>query len=201
MDLYSLINEKKKRLKSCKTVITDTKGHKYEIVAGNVKQVEKGLPFVIDMKPDLQVACIMSGLFLSSQDPAVSIEILKLHAIRHILSIGVNLAVKFEHIQYYYIDLLDLPESNIFKPIQTCIQIIHSKRHENILVHCNAGVSRSPAIVISYLMALECLSYEQAYQKVKAVRNCIRPNDGFDRQLKQMNLFNLFPELHISCSK
>ncbi|XP_012215360.1 dual specificity protein phosphatase 19 [Linepithema humile] len=186
MNLRDLIAEKKSSLKSCKTVITDPLGNKYEIDHGSVKELEKSLPFVVDNKPDLHVANVIPGLYLSSQDPAVCSDILKKYEIQHILSIGVDISEKFHDIQYHNCDLLDLPESNIIPSIKKCIDIIHTNRKENILVHCNAGVSRSAAIVIAYLIIIMKLSYDDAYNKVKAVRSCIKPNDGFVKQLRSI---------------
>lgn len=186
MDLQNLIARKRSSLKSCKTVITDSLGNKYEIEHGQVKKLEKGLPFVVDEKPDLHVANIIPGLYLSSQDPVVCSDILKKYEIGHILSIGVNISEKFDDIRYYNCDLLDLPESNIMLSIKKCADIIHANRRENILVHCNAGVSRSPAIIIAYLMTMMKLSYNEAYDKVKEARSCIKPNDGFVKQLQSI---------------
>ncbi|EZA55986.1 hypothetical protein DMN91_002669 [Ooceraea biroi] len=186
MDLQNLIARKKASLKSCKTVVTDQLGNKYEVERGQMKELEKGLPFVVDEKPDLHVANIIPGLYLSSQDPAVCFNILKEHEIRHVLSIGISVPEKFDGIQYYFCDLLDLPETNIIPSIKKCIDIIRTRRKENILVHCNAGVSRSPAIVIAYLMTTMKLSYDEAYDKVKEARSSIRPNDGFVKQLRSI---------------
>ncbi|XP_012543321.1 dual specificity protein phosphatase 19 [Monomorium pharaonis] len=186
MNLQDLIAKKRSSLKSCKTVITDPLGNKYEVEHGQVKKLEKSLPFVVDEKPDLQVASIMPGLYLSSQDPVICSNILKKYEIRHILSIGVNIFERYDNIQYHTCDLLDLPESNILPSIKKCVDIIHANRKENILVHCNAGVSRSPSIVIAYLMMVIKLSYDEAYKAVKKARSCIRPNDGFVKQLRNI---------------
>lgn len=186
MDLQDLIAKKRSSLKSCKTMITDPLGNKYEIEYGQVKELGKSLPFVIDEKPDLQIASIIPGLYLSSQDPVVCKAILKKYEIRHILSIGINISEKYDNIHYHMCDLLDLPESNILPSIKKCVNIIHANLKENILVHCNAGVSRSPSIIIAYLMIIIKLSYDEAYNTVKRARNCIRPNDGFVKQLRSI---------------
>ncbi|KAF7233019.1 hypothetical protein EG68_07138 [Paragonimus skrjabini miyazakii] len=52
-----------------------------------------------------------------------------------------------------------------------------------VLVHCQAGVSRSPALVIAYLMAHSDLSLREAYHLVKSKRSVISPNFGFLGQL------------------
>ncbi|XP_066586215.1 dual specificity protein phosphatase 19 [Prorops nasuta] len=190
MNLQNLIQQKKLTLKHCKTIITDEEGTKYEIINGEKKEISKGLPFVLDTKPDLNISCILPGLFLSSQDPATTIDILKQYNIHHILSIGVDLDIKFNGIQYYKYDLLDLPESDLLPSMKSCIEIINNCRKENILVHCNAGVSRSPSLIILYLMVLEKIPYEEAFEKVKSTRKYIRPNDGFVRQMKMFDFSN-----------
>ncbi|XP_012272376.1 dual specificity protein phosphatase 19 [Orussus abietinus] len=192
MDLLSLINRRKASLKPCSTTVTDMQGKRYEIVNGEVKRISQGFAFVIDTKPNLQVAQILPGLYLGSQDPALSIELLTEFQIHHILSIGIDIPIKFGGIHYHYIDLLDLPECDILEALKKCIKLIHTHRTENIFVHCNAGVSRSPAIVISYLMAVEQLDYECAYERVKSTRTCIKPNEGFARQLKLLNPKDLY---------
>ncbi|KAF8568926.1 hypothetical protein P879_03733 [Paragonimus westermani] len=52
-----------------------------------------------------------------------------------------------------------------------------------VLVHCQAGISRSPALVIAYLMAHSDLSLREAYRLVKSKRSVISPNFGFLGQL------------------
>ncbi|KAA8583485.1 hypothetical protein FQN60_014693 [Etheostoma spectabile] len=53
-----------------------------------------------------------------------------------------------------------------------------------VLVHCNAGVSRSSSVVIGYLMMREGLLFDDAYSQVKVARPSIRPNPGFYQQLQ-----------------
>ncbi|KAI5120460.1 hypothetical protein M0805_008507 [Coniferiporia weirii] len=57
-------------------------------------------------------------------------------------------------------------------------------RGENVLVHCQQGISRSPAIVLAFLMRERALSYDAALQVVKTRRKCIKPNEGFERTLR-----------------
>lgn len=53
-----------------------------------------------------------------------------------------------------------------------------------VLVHCNAGVSRSSSVVIGYLMLRNKLPFEEAHRQVKTARPAVRPNPGFYRQLQ-----------------
>ncbi len=62
---------------------------------------------------------------------------------------------------------------------------IHANLERRVLVHCQAGVSRSAAICIAYLMKHVGMHLTDAYAVVKAARFIIDPNEGFMRQLKE----------------
>lgn len=59
------------------------------------------------------------------------------------------------------------------------------REHKRILVHCAAGISRSPSLVIGYFMRARNWSYDQAYEHVKRARKRVAPNIGFESQLQQ----------------
>jgi protein-tyrosine phosphatase len=50
-------------------------------------------------------------------------------------------------------------------------------------VHCQQGVSRSPSIVIAYLIRNHGMSYESALAFVRRKRACVKPNPGFAQAL------------------
>lgn len=53
-----------------------------------------------------------------------------------------------------------------------------------VLVHCMAGVSRSAAVVIAYLMRRDRLPFYSAFVQLASVRGTVNPNVGFRRQLE-----------------
>lgn len=167
--------------------------------------------FVIDTHPDTVPACIVGDfLYLGSQD-AVSFSNIDTYKITDILSIGIpvpesiTLSEDESHslISTTFIECLDLPETNLQPIILKAVDIINTVRLKNrrILVHCNAGVSRSASICIAYLMMTENLQYAEAFALVKSKRECIQPNRGFVEQLKQIKwlwdivFFNRKPKL------
>eukprot|EP00386_Alphamonas_edax_P005924 GDKI01019306.1.p1 GENE.GDKI01019306.1~~GDKI01019306.1.p1 ORF type:complete len:431 (+),score=124.57 GDKI01019306.1:104-1294(+) len=67
--------------------------------------------------------------------------------------------------------------------VSLCLMSPLPKRGRNVLVHCSMGMSRSPSIIIGYLMVRKNMSLNQAIDFVKRKRCYIFPNAGFERQL------------------
>jgi len=56
---------------------------------------------------------------------------------------------------------------------------------DKIFIHCAAGVSRSAAILIAYLMKKNKKRYVDMFNLVKEKRSCINPNPKFVEDLKK----------------
>ncbi|KAH7904829.1 protein-tyrosine phosphatase-like protein [Hygrophoropsis aurantiaca] len=84
------------------------------------------------------------------------------------------------------IDILDKPSADLRPHLEgACRYIASSLRGgHNVLVHCQQGVSRSPAIVIAYLIHTLHMSYDDAYALVRLRRPCVAPNPGFVAALR-----------------
>lgn len=54
-----------------------------------------------------------------------------------------------------------------------------------VLVHCEAGISRSPTICMAYIMKTQRLRLEQAFDIIRQQRAIVSPNFGFMGQLLQ----------------
>jgi len=56
-----------------------------------------------------------------------------------------------------------------------------------VLAFCHAGISRSAAICIAYLMQRNCMTMDEAHDYVKSRRTFISPNLNFMRQLHEFD--------------
>ncbi|PNF18396.1 Dual specificity protein phosphatase 19 [Cryptotermes secundus] len=193
MNLAEKIKARKSCLNSCETTVTTVSGHSYKekiLADGTVitSQPQAGTSpgYVVDMKPDFQVALVLPGLCMGSQDVTQNNDILKKYSITHILSLGIKPIILDETLSHMYIPILDLPETNIMSSIDQCFTFIDNaiQTGECVFVHCNAGISRSAAVVIAYLMRKKCMSYQEAFLHLKTRRSVINPNPGFVKQLK-----------------
>ena len=57
---------------------------------------------------------------------------------------------------------------------------------EKVFVHCKAGISRSPTVVMAWLIAYQKYSFDDAWCKVVKARPIVRPNPHFVGILKLM---------------
>lgn len=150
-------------------------------------------PFmVIDTSSDNLLHSVLPNnpvLYIGSQDSASNKQGLLDAGITNILNVASNDIPNYypNEFQYYTIEILDLPDSSIIQHFNTTNQYINKVLQSNgrILIHCNAGISRSSTIVIAYLIGIELFDYSTAYELVKTARKNIRPNEGFVRQLLQ----------------
>jgi len=189
MSFLEQLCNKKSSLKSTDTIVTQADGRRFVESKGNKNEItQTSFGFVVDTKPDNVPAKIIENIYLGSQD-CCELHVLRQFCISYVLSIGIEAPCVYPNVIYKFVKCLDLPETNIITILESdCIPFIKEaiKYEKNILVHCNAGVSRSSAVILGFLILVNGLSYEEAYNFVKLKRTCIKPNIGFEKQLKTL---------------
>ena len=132
---------------------------------------------------------ILPWLFLGSEQNALDINELNYHKISFILNCGIECENTSHNNKYSYLklDIKDLADFDIKIFFKEAHDFINKAKFnsKNILIHCFAGLSRSPSIVISYLMKELKYSYFDAYNFVKEKRPQIKINIDFLIILKQ----------------
>lgn len=141
-------------------------------------------------RPILLNSGLKHWLSTGSQDVAQDLELLKQLRVSHVLNVATGAFMEnFFESDFIYKRVLiyDLPTSDIRQHFADCIAFMEDCRKEGgrVFVHCNAGISRSVTICCAYLMKIQRLSARESLQRLKAVRPCARPNEGFMRQLRE----------------
>ena len=161
--LEILENECKEKAKEVKTIDENELGKKY---------LGLGFNHIID------------NIYLGAEYGTKSLATLKSCGITHILSVikYMNTNPHKEEMEHHNIPINDFPSENISQYFEESYEYIKSVKG-NILIHCQAGVSRSATIVIAFLMKEKGISFETAINLVRTKREIISPNFGFRQQL------------------
>lgn len=162
--------------------------------------------FIVNDTPDLQIGevsfqgstycfgknCKVFFHFslLGSQDVADDLSALQSKGITHIVNLISNIFPnKFvDHFEYLSCVLYDDLEADLNPVIGTCCNFIRERVEPprgRVFIHCNAGISRAPSVLIGCLIKLHHLSFDFAYDLVNNARN-IYPNLSFKMQLRNL---------------
>ncbi|CAF3186126.1 unnamed protein product [Rotaria sp. Silwood2] len=139
---------------------------------------------------------ITENLYLGDAKIARSKYFLENNNIYGIINVTTNEPNAYpESYDYLRININDEPTEQVRPFFQIVFEFI--RRHHNlghsVLIHCQMGISRSATLVIAYLMIDGHKTLGEAFQQVKSVREQIDPNEGFIRQLRELEI-SLFGE-------
>ncbi|CAF1394294.1 unnamed protein product [Adineta steineri] len=131
---------------------------------------------------------ILPGLYLGNAHDAKDKNLLEKNQIKSIVNISKTIPCYYEQDKLFnYLQLIcnDSCQENILQYFDKTLEYIHKNLllNQNILVHCQGGVSRSPSFIIAYLMKYHSKTFDQAYSIVKDKRKIINPNLSFLAQL------------------
>ncbi|CAB3406263.1 unnamed protein product [Caenorhabditis bovis] len=137
---------------------------------------------------------ISDNLFLSNYQTVsdhTNDEIFKKFQIRKVVSLMeecIPNVCKLPNVEYVFFKALDVEEQELLSNgiMMEAIEQIDAStsKNENVIVHCVAGVSRSVAICMGYLMYKRNLTTAVALDLIKNVQPTALPNSGFMAQLK-----------------
>ncbi|KAG8001006.1 Dual specificity protein phosphatase 19 [Nibea albiflora] len=193
---------------SGRRIIETWKGSTITVVE-DLTPTKRFLGYVPDTSWDLQVGAVMPYLLLGDWETdtvtigwvAILMEAQRsveycsswsqlstlIILVSHILNVAFGVENVFPDLFIYKtVSILDQPDTDVLLHMQDCCDFIQQARSEKgvVLVHCNAGVSRAPAVVMGYLMSCDGQSFDDAFSLVKSARPASCPNPGFLEQLR-----------------
>ncbi|XP_021913090.1 serine/threonine/tyrosine-interacting protein-like isoform X2 [Zootermopsis nevadensis] len=138
---------------------------------------------------------IVPGLFLGPYSAAMKSKLdhLKHHGVTHIVCVRQDIEAHFirpnfpERFKYLVLDIADNVTENIIQHFPKVRQFVDESLSMGgkTLIHGNAGISRSAALALAYIMEKYGLSCKDAFSMVQQRRFCINPNEGFMAQLTE----------------
>ena len=130
------------------------------------------------------ISKITDTIYLGNMEAAFNYKKLKKLGIRKVLTVMSAFGNHYPENTFVHksIDVTDDYETNLIRYFKECLLFIDG--YDKVFVHCAAGMSRSPTIVIAYLMWKKKLSLNDAIKFVKNKRPEISPNLNFMRQLQ-----------------
>ncbi|KNC79496.1 hypothetical protein SARC_08103 [Sphaeroforma arctica JP610] len=176
---------------------------KFRSVMHNINMVESVLPvgpyghgnglWEYNSRRDMQE--VIPGVFLGPYSCALRQNVERLErcnvthvvCIRHTKEACVIRPNSPDRFKYLVLTVADDPEENIIHHFPVFRDFINEAQRNGTkaLVHGNAGISRSAALVIAYGMEYYNTSFEDAFKVIQSYRFCIHPSEAFCYQLKE----------------
>ncbi|KAH7829986.1 putative atypical dual specificity phosphatase [Monocercomonoides exilis] len=133
------------------------------------------------------ISRITAHIFVGNQIAANDKNILKMNGIDTIVRLRTQPSLSMPDCvkTVVFCQVEDLSVSNIIAVLEPAFTALKAtvERNGRCLVHCHAGKSRSPAVVIAFLMKTYHVSLSVAYRHVERARNGLAMNPTFKRQL------------------
>ena len=143
---------------------------------------------------------VYPGIILGDGTTALCVLKLRSIGVTHVLNTAwgkdrsfglINTSHHFYHsagIRFHGIEAIDVPSFSLKRFFRETSDFIDEALRSGgkVYVHCQMGISRSSTIVLAYLMIKKGWTAQDAMRTVRSRRQII-PNDGFLRQLCQLN--------------
>ncbi|KAM6954056.1 dual specificity protein phosphatase 18 [Aplochiton taeniatus] len=127
---------------------------------------------------------ITPTLFLSGADGPLNQALVSRKGITLIVNATVtHPSPVYPGVECVRVPVSDIPSARLSDHFDRVADRIHGNWTGGTLVHCVAGMSRSPALVMAYLMRHRGVNLRQAHSLVQESRPYVRLNAGFWAQL------------------
>jgi protein-tyrosine phosphatase len=130
---------------------------------------------------------IIDNIYLGDVKGAKDEKLLKSYNITHVVNCADDHTSRYKDLKHIQLKMKDSSSQKLFPLLEEGYEYIkeNSKGDNNIFVHCQAGMSRSGAMVIFYVMKAKGWDFETSYAYVKEKRSVVKPNHGFRKQLQE----------------
>ncbi|XP_039591224.1 dual specificity protein phosphatase 12 [Polypterus senegalus] len=130
---------------------------------------------------------VLPRLFLGGAADVSEPRTLSESGITHLLTVDAEEPRLADSFKTKFVFALDESCTDLLSFLDECIQFISDAlalETNNVLVHCHAGVSRSAAVIIAFMMKTCKLTLKDAHVRLENIKSDIRVNDEFLHQLE-----------------
>lgn len=130
------------------------------------------------------MVCVAPGLFLGNKQAAADRELLRSKGVVAVCAVGAR-QVFNDDLRYHHVSIEDDGSHSMLPHFIPACNFIHEQRARGaVLVHCKGGISRSPTMIVAYLMRHEQLSLVEAFEVCSLARPAARPRQNFLQDLE-----------------
>ncbi|XP_003744513.1 dual specificity protein phosphatase 8-like [Galendromus occidentalis] len=152
---------------------------------------------------------ILPFLYLGSQIDAQDCQSLRSRNIAYVLNVSATCpkAKSISETRFMRVPVEDSHTEDLVQYFDRTFTFLDKVRESSgcVLVHCSAGISRSPTVAIAYIMRHLRLSSNDAYRYVKSKRSRISPNFNFlgqllkyEKMLQSVKILGNTPDIYSS---
>ncbi|PAA47459.1 hypothetical protein BOX15_Mlig009817g1 [Macrostomum lignano] len=162
-------------------------GKQQSTANGNSEDCDDEAAMETAQLPNVGPTCVLPHLYIGSQADALDAEVMQRFGITHVINVSIS-CPQSQHVpdsNFLRIPVNDGYTDKLLPHFQRAFSFLERVRESSgrCLVHCLAGISRSPTLSIAYIMKHRCMSQDEAYRFVKQRRRHISPNFNFLGQL------------------
>ncbi|XP_069750326.1 dual specificity protein phosphatase 10-like [Narcine bancroftii] len=142
---------------------------------------------------DAELSPVLPFLYLGNERDAQDLGRMRQLGVGYVINVTTHLPLYHAHagtLRYKRLPAIDSAKQNLRQYFEEAFEFIEEAQQSGrgVLVHCQAGVSRSATLVIAYLMKHTLMTVSDAYKYVKGRRPVISPNLNFMGQLLEFEM-------------
>ncbi|XP_056379533.1 dual specificity protein phosphatase 12 isoform X2 [Hyla sarda] len=134
-----------------------------------------------------KMICVLPGLYIGGVPDVTDVQSLQASGITHILTVDSAEPKDLPpSLQKMFIRLLDDSSADLLSYLPECLTFLTSALETPgscVLVHCHAGMSRSAAVIVAYMMNTARCPYEEAYRRLQNKKSDVKIHEEFENQL------------------
>lgn len=142
-----------------------------------------------------QLQCVAPGVHISNAAGARDLDALTAARVTHVLNCAGELRPAHPSaFTYHTAAMVDTPTCDLGPHLGPALGFVAAAVAGGgvVLVHCAKGESRSGAVVVAHRMRALGETYAQALAAVREARPIVEPNEGFQRQLLELEAAGYF---------